>query len=571
MVAENPDLEGMGTTVTALLFDGTRLGIAHVGDSRAYLWRAGVLSQITHDDTFVQSLIDEGRITEAEAAIHPQRSLLLRAINGSDVEPSLINREVRVGDRYLICSDGLSGVISAEAIADTLASYETSDAADRLIELALRGGGPDNVTVVVADVVDTGESPDPDDDVPASPLDADATGPMESMRFTRRMPRVPLPKEPDVTELAARAQAQQDARRPRGRRGVRRRGRRRRQPTRRRADRHRPPEDPEVAAPGRLSAGGRRPAGHRRRARRAVGRQPVLRRRRQRHRHRLPRRRRLGPRSAAVQRAGEFLRPGGRGLRAAAHRRPGPGRPRPGPDRHPGQRPAERQRDRRPAGDAAAAAVLVRSPRPPASDHAVRRHGDIDPTGTVGRSTYRRCTVGAGPIGDPTRTTAATPLTAGRPPSPPRHRCRRLHRRHGQRHRRARLARHGDTGPASTTSVAPGTTLSAEPADPGRQLPDRRDDHPRRRRPADPDPVGRPAHQPPAADRTGRRTRPAGAGRADRHQRADPRRAQPEPGDLAGTWPGTAARSCWSTPRRTPSSGCSRRTPTRCCCRWSRC
>ena len=208
MVAENPDLEGMGTTVTALLFDGSRLGIAHVGDSRAYLWRAGVLSQITHDDTFVQSLIDEGRITEAEAAIHPQRSLLLRAINGSDVEPSLINREVRVGDRYLICSDGLTGVISAEAIADTLASYDTSDAADRLIELALRGGGPDNVTVVVADVVDTGESPDPDADDRPAPLDADATGPMESMRFTRRMPRVPLPKEPDVTELAARAQAQ---------------------------------------------------------------------------------------------------------------------------------------------------------------------------------------------------------------------------------------------------------------------------------------------------------------------------------------------------------------------------
>ena len=209
MVAENPDLEGMGTTVTALLFDGTRLGIAHVGDSRAYLWRAGVLSQITHDDTFVQSLIDEGRITEAEAAIRPERSLLLRAINGSDVEPSLINREVRVGDRYLDLLLMATGVISAEAIADTLASYDTSDAADRLIELALRGRRLDNVTVVVADVVDTGESPDPDSDDPPAPLDADATGPMESMRFTRRMPRVPLPKEPDVTELAARAQAQQ--------------------------------------------------------------------------------------------------------------------------------------------------------------------------------------------------------------------------------------------------------------------------------------------------------------------------------------------------------------------------
>ena len=202
MVTEDPDLDGMGTTVTALMFDGDRLGVAHVGDSRAYLWRGGVLSQITHDDTFVQSLIDEGRITEAEAAQHPQRSLLLRALNGGDVEPTLMLREARVGDRYLICSDGLSGVISAEAIADTLASYETAEAADRLIELALRGGGPDNVTVIVADVLDTGEAAALDNE-PLDHLDADATGPIAEMRFTKRMPRVPLPKEPDVAEIAA--------------------------------------------------------------------------------------------------------------------------------------------------------------------------------------------------------------------------------------------------------------------------------------------------------------------------------------------------------------------------------
>ncbi len=210
MVTADPDLDGMGTTVTALMFDGGRLGIAHVGDSRAYLWRGGVLSQITHDDTFVQSLIDEGRITEAEAAHHPQRSLLLHALNGGDIEPTLSQREVRVGDRYLICSDGLSGVVSAEAIADTLASYETAEAADRLIELALRGGGPDNVTVIVADVLDTGEAAVLDDE-PLHDLDTDATGPIAEMRFTKRMPRVALPKEPDVTELAARADAAQPA------------------------------------------------------------------------------------------------------------------------------------------------------------------------------------------------------------------------------------------------------------------------------------------------------------------------------------------------------------------------
>ncbi len=211
MVTADPELDGMGTTVTALLFDGSRLGVAHVGDSRAYLWRGGVLAQITHDDTFVQSLIDEGRITESEAAHHPQRSLLLRALNGTDVEPTLSEREAKVGDRYLICSDGLSGVISAESIADTLASYETSEAADRLIELALRGGGPDNVTVIVADVVDIGPAGKDEPDR-TSPLDVDETGPLDQMRFTKRMPRVALPREPDVAILAAQAAAAEAAR-----------------------------------------------------------------------------------------------------------------------------------------------------------------------------------------------------------------------------------------------------------------------------------------------------------------------------------------------------------------------
>ncbi|WP_206426034.1 PP2C family protein-serine/threonine phosphatase [Nakamurella antarctica] len=210
MVLADPDLEGMGTTVTALLFDGKRLGVAHVGDSRAYLWRGGVLSQITHDDTFVQSLIDEGRITEDEASRHPQRSLLLRALNGGESEPTLQMREANVGDRYLVCSDGLCGVISAEAIADTLASYETIEAADRLIELALRGGGPDNVTVIVADVVDVGSEINDDSGISTGgidPLDADATGPLGGIKFTRRMPRIALPQELSVSELAAQAAA----------------------------------------------------------------------------------------------------------------------------------------------------------------------------------------------------------------------------------------------------------------------------------------------------------------------------------------------------------------------------
>ncbi|MER7437756.1 PP2C family serine/threonine-protein phosphatase, partial [Pseudonocardia alni] len=154
-VAEAPDLEGMGTTLTAILFAGSRLGMVHVGDSRCYLLRDGELTQITKDDTFVQSLIDEGRITEEEAHTHPQRSLLLRAITGQDVDPSLSIREARAGDRFLLCSDGLSGPVSDETLHDTLTDYaDPRECADRLIELALRGGGPDNITCIVADVVD---------------------------------------------------------------------------------------------------------------------------------------------------------------------------------------------------------------------------------------------------------------------------------------------------------------------------------------------------------------------------------------------------------------------------------
>jgi len=154
LVGGDPDLDGMGTTLTAVLFAGSKLGLAHVGDSRAYLFRAGVLTQITHDDTFVQSLIDEGRISASEAANHPQRSLLLKALTGREIEPSLAVRETRAGDRYLLCSDGLSGVVSDETLAEALQIPDPQACADRLIELALKGGGPDNVTVIVADVLD---------------------------------------------------------------------------------------------------------------------------------------------------------------------------------------------------------------------------------------------------------------------------------------------------------------------------------------------------------------------------------------------------------------------------------
>ena len=153
-VEADPELDGLGTTLTAILFAGNRLGMVHIGDSRGYLMRDGELTQITKDDTFVQTLVDEGRITAEEAHSHPQRSLIMRALTGHEVEPTLIMREARAGDRYLLCSDGLSDPVSHDTIAEALQIADVAESADRLIELALRGGGPDNVTVVVADVVD---------------------------------------------------------------------------------------------------------------------------------------------------------------------------------------------------------------------------------------------------------------------------------------------------------------------------------------------------------------------------------------------------------------------------------
>ncbi|MEV7093008.1 PP2C family serine/threonine-protein phosphatase [Amycolatopsis sp. NPDC051045] len=154
LVSQDPDLDGMGTTLTAVLFAGTRLGLVHVGDSRAYLLRGGQFAQITRDDSFVNELLEQGRITPEEAAVHPQRSLLLKALTGHEVEPSLTVREARAGDRYLICSDGLSGMVSDETLAEAVQIPDPQQCADRMIELALKGGGTDNVTVIIADVVD---------------------------------------------------------------------------------------------------------------------------------------------------------------------------------------------------------------------------------------------------------------------------------------------------------------------------------------------------------------------------------------------------------------------------------
>jgi PPM family protein phosphatase len=157
MVEANPSLSGMGTTVTALLRSGSRLGLAHIGDTRAYLVRNGEVFQITRDHTLVQSLVDEGKITEEEAGSHPQRMLLLRAIDAQNAfDPDLQFHDALAGDRYLLCSDGLHATVPADAVAQVLLTVEDPDeAASRLTSLAIDKGGPDNITCIVADIVPT--------------------------------------------------------------------------------------------------------------------------------------------------------------------------------------------------------------------------------------------------------------------------------------------------------------------------------------------------------------------------------------------------------------------------------
>jgi PPM family protein phosphatase len=168
LIISDPAVEGMGTTLTALLWSDGHAALCHIGDSRAYLLRNGQFYQITHDHTLVQSLVDEGKITEDDVATHPHRSLLLRALDGRTVaEPDLYTHETMAGDRYLLCSDGLSGVVTEQTLHQTLSSvWDPEKAALQLVELAIRGGGPDNITCIVADVVDTQTTALPPTSVP---------------------------------------------------------------------------------------------------------------------------------------------------------------------------------------------------------------------------------------------------------------------------------------------------------------------------------------------------------------------------------------------------------------------
>jgi protein phosphatase len=161
LVDSDLSLEGMGTTVTGAMFDGSSLGLAHIGDSRAYLYRDGHLERLTHDHTWVQSLVDDGKISEAEAANHPHRSLLLKVLNGQPTnDPDLALVPVMPGDRLLFCSDGVCGLIEDDVIEVAVQLPDLKDVAERLISESLHQGGIDNITVIIADVVESGGTDD---------------------------------------------------------------------------------------------------------------------------------------------------------------------------------------------------------------------------------------------------------------------------------------------------------------------------------------------------------------------------------------------------------------------------
>lgn len=163
-VEHDSDLSGMATTATVAVFDGERLAVGHIGDSRAYLFRDGALSRLTHDHTFVQTLIDEGRISEEEAMVHPHRNLILRSLDGaSEIEPDLFLVDLQSGDRLMLCSDGVSGSLPDGRLADVLATGTADYAAVELVRASLEAGSSDNVTCIVADVVPADEAAAPDE------------------------------------------------------------------------------------------------------------------------------------------------------------------------------------------------------------------------------------------------------------------------------------------------------------------------------------------------------------------------------------------------------------------------
>jgi len=152
---EDTDKRGMGTTLTALLIRDKYISLLHVGDSRCYRLRGNTLEQLSNDHTVIQELLDQGAISSAEAVEHPQRSMLTQALRGDgDVTPVLQMYEIKKGDRYLLCSDGLSGVLTEKEIKIGLKKSNKDEAVKFLVDATYVNGAPDNVTVLIADISD---------------------------------------------------------------------------------------------------------------------------------------------------------------------------------------------------------------------------------------------------------------------------------------------------------------------------------------------------------------------------------------------------------------------------------
>lgn len=153
--AERPELIGMGTTLTSIALFNNHVLLLHIGDSRAYRIRGKKIEQISHDHTVVQELVDQGRLTLDEIAEHPQRSFLTQALMGKEnLNPVLIAYPALAGDKYLVCSDGLTAVVDEGKIVSALQS-DLQSAVNSLVDLTYKNGAPDNVTVIVAEVGET--------------------------------------------------------------------------------------------------------------------------------------------------------------------------------------------------------------------------------------------------------------------------------------------------------------------------------------------------------------------------------------------------------------------------------
>ncbi len=194
-VFEHSELTGMGTTVSGILRVGDQVALAHIGDSRIYRYRDGRLEQVTADHTFVQRLVDSGRITPEEAAVHPRRSVLMRVLGDVDAAPEIDTKilDTRPGDRWLLCSDGLSSYVAEEKIAQILSTVRTATAAaDRLVKESLDHGAPDNVTVVIADIADSADG-DPAEGAEPPGFVGSAAAPLifEGVEEERRPIRLP--------------------------------------------------------------------------------------------------------------------------------------------------------------------------------------------------------------------------------------------------------------------------------------------------------------------------------------------------------------------------------------------